>query len=75
MLTKVFANKFSYCNSDSLSLSLEQLDTLIVTRFDCLNYGGEWVNHNYNYDSVLNSLRTLFILQSTEGWIDTMWSA
>ena len=48
---------------------------VIKTKVDCLNYGGEWFTPDLNYDTVGNSLMTLIILQSTEGWIGTMWSS
>jgi hypothetical protein len=49
------------------------VDTLIVTRFDCLNYGGEWYQPDLHFDTTLQSMLTLFTIQSTEGWIGVMW--
>ena len=48
---------------------------IIETKWDCLNYGGEWFTPDLNYDSIGESFTTLFVLQSTEGWIDTMWAS
>lgn len=42
--------------------------------WDCLNFGGEWVNNDFHFDNTLRSVLTLFCLQSTEGWVDNMWS-
>ena len=47
---------------------------LIKTDKDCFNYGGEWVNNEFNFDTTLRSILTLFCLQSTEGWVDNMWA-
>ena len=38
-------------------------------------YGGEWINPDLNFDTMKESVITLFTVQSTEGWIDVMWDA
>lgn len=43
--------------------------------WDCLNYGGEWVTPDLNFDTTITSLLTLLTIQTTEGWIDVMWSS
>ena len=43
--------------------------------WDCYNYGGEWVNPDLNFDTVMTSFLSLVAVQSTEGWIDVMWDA
>lgn len=48
---------------------------MINTRWDCLNYGGEWENKDLHFDSAMDSVMTLFTIQTTEGWIDVMWYA
>jgi hypothetical protein len=42
--------------------------------WDCINHGGEWVNNDFHFDTTMRSVLTLFTLQSTEGWVDNMWS-
>jgi hypothetical protein len=37
--------------------------------------GGEWINQDHNFDTINNSMLTLVAIQSTEGWIDVMWSS
>ena len=37
-----------------------------------MRLGGEWVNSRSNFDNVPNAMMTLFIMSSTEGWIDIM---
>jgi hypothetical protein len=44
----------------------------IITYDDCMAADGEWKNKNANFDSVLNSMLTLFIMMTTEGWTDVM---
>jgi hypothetical protein len=31
-------------------------------------------NNEFNFDTTLRSILTLFCLQSTEGWVDNMWA-
>jgi len=53
----------------------EDLVEHITDKFDCLDYGGEWVNSASNFDNVKSSMVTLFNIMTTEGWIDVMWEA
>ena len=43
--------------------------------WDCINYGGEWVQPDLNFDTTFGSLLTLITIQTTEGWIDVMWAS
>ena len=56
-----FKGSFYYCTIYSVD-----------TRHDCFDYGGSWVNHDYNFDNIMNAMVTLFVLATTEGWIDIM---
>ena len=40
-----------------------------------MNYGGDWVNKNFNFDNVFNALITNFIMTTGEGWVDILWDA
>ena len=51
------------------------IDEHVKTKFECLDYGGEWINTDSNFDNVGQSMITLFNVMTTEGWIDVMWSA
>lgn len=46
------------------------MGVLIITKWDCINYGGEWSNRDYNFDNIGNSMITLFGIMSSEGWND-----
>lgn len=77
--TTLFGGGFYSCSYDHLmsngSMSYEQTKTVLNTKWDCLNNGGEWINADYNFDNTLLSMMTLFSIQSTEGWNDpVMWS-
>lgn len=73
--TSLFKGKFYSCYTDHLDISYEQKEELIHTKQDCLNYGGEWINPDLNFDSVQTSFLTLITIQTTEGWIDVMWNS
>jgi len=47
---------------------------IIVDKWDCLNYGGDWINKQTNFDNLPLSMMSLFILSSTEGWSDIMYN-
>jgi hypothetical protein len=38
-----------------------------------MDLGGSWVNSRLNFDNILSGIVTLFVIASTEGWIDMMW--
>ena len=43
--------------------------------FDCLDYGGNWINRDQNFDNIGSAMITLFNVMTTEGWIGVMWDA
>lgn len=45
----------------------------IVTKQDCLDAGGSWNNNDSNFDNIVQAMRTLFILCTTEGWAGLMF--
>ena len=44
----------------------------INNKNDCFDYGGNWINKDYNYDNILRSFFTLFVISSSEGWSNLM---
>lgn len=74
--TTILSGSFYYCDLHSSEhVGAKQFEQNILTMWDCYNYGGEWVKPDLNYDTVWSSMLTLLTIQSTEGWIDTMWSS
>ncbi len=53
---------FYYCYSDETYPAniIADFETIIVTKFDCLNYGGIWLNQDRNYDNIVQSVVSLF---------------
>ena len=51
---------------------MRQISQNVITKWDCLSYGGEWTTPDLNFDTTLSSFLTLLSIQTTEGWIDVM---
>lgn len=69
--TTYFKGRFFTCLTDNIS---DIVDTnKIIDKWDCLNTGGDWMNSIMNFDNVLQSLASLYVLSSTEGWGDIMF--
>ena len=64
----IYSGKFHDCYSEHLGLTSHQMGKLIRTKWDCLNYGGEWITPDFNYDKIGRSFVTLTSLSSNEGW-------
>ena len=63
---------FFYCVTDNVP---EYAALGIKTKWDCFDYGGDWVNMEDNFDNVLNAMVTMFGMMTTEGWLEVMWTA
>ena len=68
----LFKGTFYYCDTVNVP---EYAQPEIMTKWDCLDYGGDWVNQDGNFDNVFVALQTVFGMISTEGWLNVMWSA
>ena len=64
LAVNIFGGKFQYCSKDQY---------LIDNKEECLNSKGNWLTYNQNFDSVPQSMITLFIVASLEGWPDIMY--
>ena len=54
---------------------MENIDNHVNNKYECMDYGGEWVNADSHFDNVADGFITLFGVMTTEGWIDVMWNA
>ena len=45
----------------------------IKNKVECLLAGGEWSVNDSNFDNIIQAMRTLFILCTTEGWAGVMF--
>lgn len=69
--TTYFKGRFFSCLTDNIEDIVDPSE--IISKWDCLNVGGDWINSVLNFDNVLQSLASLFVLSSTEGWGDIMY--
>jgi len=75
METYMFSGKFNFCFTEHLSMTEVMSQKLILNKWDCLNYGGEWIKPQLNFDSIGVALLGLSSIQSHEGWLGMMWSS
>lgn len=66
-----FKGTFYSCQDSPTADTPIDMET-IITYDDCMAAGGEWVNKEANFDSTLMAMLTLFIMMTTEGWVDVM---
>ena len=45
----------------------------IAGKWDCINFGGDWINNDYNFDNIAEAMKTLFVMSTTSGWSDIMY--
>jgi hypothetical protein len=46
-----------------------------INQTDCLTlYSGVWLNWDINFDNILYSMVSLFVLSTLEGWPDYMYT-
>ncbi len=64
----LFKGSFYYCTFPS------ENNYPIVKEQDCFDYGGNWINEDYNFDNILNAMVVLFVIATTEGWVDIMYT-
>jgi len=46
----------------------------IGNREDCFDFGGDWMNNDFNFDNIFNALEMMFIVANTEGWLSLMYN-
>jgi len=55
--TTLFGGKFYTCHNEHIPIP--NLGDLVKDKWDCLNYGGDWLNQDMNFDTTLMSMLTL----------------
>ena len=45
----------------------------ISDKWQCLNLGQEWENSYLNFDNILQSMSTLFVMSNSVGWAEIMY--
>ena len=64
---KLHKGAFTKCQN----LSEEDLEK-IQTKTDCLDFGGDWINSDFNFDNILKAIDTLFVIANSSGWLPVM---
>ncbi len=44
----------------------------IDTMQDCMDYGGDWIQGDTNFDNIAQAMSAMFKISMTEGWLDIM---
>jgi len=48
-------------------------DKAILTKQDCLDWGGTWYLRERNFDNIYSAILVLFEIITTEGWLNVMY--
>ena len=56
-----------YCTN----LNEEYLEK-IETSADCYDYGGDWLNSDFNFDNIFKAIDFLFMVANSSGWLSLM---
>ncbi len=51
----------------------ETQKSLINNMHDCMDFGGDWIRLDQNFDNIFQSMLTMFVVALTEGWIEIMF--
>ena len=65
-----FAGKMNYCDMANVP---ENVQAKVKTKWDCYDYGGDWLPFTANFDNVFRAMMTMFTMMTTEGWASIMW--
>lgn len=49
-------------------VNAEVFPNFINDKYDCMDYGGDWIKNDFHYDNILISFFTLFCVSSSEAW-------
>jgi hypothetical protein len=61
-----------YCYNKHMEREISDLaNERIVTKYDCIDFGGEWVNRGLNFDNILNGMLLLYTMSLTN-WTERM---
>lgn len=78
LFVRYYSGGHNYCVDDNIPDDLEALGGRTgrsLTRKECLDYGGDWINSPLNFDNLLNSSISVFVISTGESWVDIMWGS
>ena len=56
------------CETSNVPANVE-----IVTKQDCMDYGGDWINNDFNFDDITRALELLFQMSTAVNWENKMY--
>ena len=71
----LFKGYFEECDTSQVSLSDDLLKRLIKDKYDCINYGGDWVTYGKNFNNLGQSIMQTITMSQTVGWAEFMYRA
>jgi len=67
-----FRGRFSRCEFSNIP---NEYMKLVITKWDCMDYGGDWITPYPNLDNVKSGFILFFEMMTTEGWVKYMYIA
>ena len=67
-----FRGRFSRCDFSNIP---REYMSIIKTKWDCLDYGGDWITIYPNLDNIKSGFILFFEMMTTEGWVKYMYIA
>jgi hypothetical protein len=68
-----FKGQFNYCNIDHTTWPEVRLQGTLITKWDCLGLGGEWMRRISNFDNIGESMMSLFLISALSDWLNVMY--
>lgn len=65
--TKYLKKSMDFCTTLDASVA-----HTIRTKAECFDYGGDWLKNDLDFNTIFDSLSSLFQISTTEGWMDLM---
>jgi hypothetical protein len=66
--------KSNYCDTSNMAgLSQNDIEKLIVTKIDCLNYGGVWRLYHHNFDNIGSAMTQMIVMSQVVNWAPIMY--
>ena len=67
-----FRGRFSRCEFRNIP---NEYMKKVITKYDCMDYGGDWITPYPNLDNVKSGFILFFEMMTTEGWVKYMYIA
>lgn len=68
----LFKGTFFFCDTVNVP---EAMREMVLTKKDCIDLGGDWVNAVLSFDHIATSMMLIFQLVTAEGWTHIMFQA